>query len=80
MSMVKGRGGPKACLSRVLTGIEHQFTTSIDVCFLPRQRQRQRDPHRKRRRPSSIKDFLPTIGLLYRGIYQGVPNQRKLQP
>ena len=45
-----------------MTGIEHQFTTSIDVCFLPRQRQRQRDPHRKRRRPSSINDFLPTIG------------------
>ena len=41
---------------------EHQLTTSIDVCFLPRQRQRQRDPHRKRRRPSSIHDFLPTIG------------------
>ena len=32
----------------------HQLTTSIDVCFLLRQRQRQRDPHRKRRRPSSI--------------------------
>ena len=46
-----------------MTGIEHQFTTSIDVCFLHRQRQRQRDPHRKRRRPSSIKDFLPTNGL-----------------
>ena len=80
MSMVKGRGGPKACLRSGYNRNEHQFTTSIDVCFLPRQRQRQRDPHRKRRRPSSITDFTPTIGLLYRGIYQGVPNQRKLQP
>ena len=54
MSMVKGRGGPKACPRSGYDRNEHQLTTSIDVCFLLRQRQRQRDPHRQRRRPSSI--------------------------
>ena len=65
-AMVKEVGAGRRPASRgrvqVIAGIEHQLATSIDVCFLPRQRQRQRDPHRKRRRPSSINDFLPTIG------------------
>ena len=55
----RAEGLPRSSYNRY----EHQLSTSIDVCFLPRQHQRQRDPHRKRRRPSSIKDFLPTAAL-----------------